>query len=173
MDVNNNLNITVNDLICPITLELFRDPVVAGDGHVYEREAITQWILEHGTSPLTREWLQINELQPDFHLRQLANRRRNSTVSYQANENHVTFPVLGRVPHPFTPETSEVAEIEIGTGFGNRSKRLRSKFLQPRNTAIIIIFPVIVVVCIAVPLGIRANQKLGKCCFGSLQLILL
>ena len=25
-------------LICPITLELFRDPVLAEDGHTYERE---------------------------------------------------------------------------------------------------------------------------------------
>ena len=36
---------TSNDLICPITLQLFRDPVLAGDGHVYEHEAITRWIL--------------------------------------------------------------------------------------------------------------------------------
>ena len=173
MDVNNDLNITVNDLFCPTTLELFRDPVIAGDGHVYEREAITQWILEHGTSPLTRERLQINELQPDFHLRQLANRRRNSTVSYQASENHVTFPVLGRVPHPFTPTTPGMTEIEVGTGFGNRPNLLCFKYLKSRNTAIIIIFTFIVVVSIAVPLGIRANQKLGKCCFVSLQLMIL
>jgi len=37
------------DLICPITLQVFRDPVRAKDGHVYERQAIVTWILEHGT----------------------------------------------------------------------------------------------------------------------------
>lgn len=61
MNVNNDLKITVDDLSYPITFGLFRDPVVVGDGHVYEREAITKWILEHGTSPLTRERLQIKE----------------------------------------------------------------------------------------------------------------
>ena len=29
---------------CPITHEVFRDPVVASDGHTYEREAIESWI---------------------------------------------------------------------------------------------------------------------------------
>ena len=60
------------DLICPITLEMFRDPVIAGDGHIYEREAIVQWIREHGTSPLTRQQLNINELQSDDYLRNLS-----------------------------------------------------------------------------------------------------
>ena len=31
-------------LICPLTLELFNDPVVAPDGHTYERRALLQWI---------------------------------------------------------------------------------------------------------------------------------
>ncbi|CAF1551175.1 unnamed protein product, partial [Adineta steineri] len=39
-------------------MELFRDPVIANDGHVYERVAITKWINEHGTSPFTRQPLQ-------------------------------------------------------------------------------------------------------------------
>jgi len=40
-------------IILLLTLELFRDPVIAGDGYVYEREAITECIMEHGTSPLS------------------------------------------------------------------------------------------------------------------------
>jgi len=31
------------------------DPVVAEDGHTYERSAITHWLVSHDTSPLTRE----------------------------------------------------------------------------------------------------------------------
>ena len=43
-----------DELLCPITLELLRDPVVlAGDGKVYEREAIAAWLARHATSPLT------------------------------------------------------------------------------------------------------------------------
>jgi hypothetical protein len=32
-----------NEFLCPITLELMRDPVVAKDGHTYERKAIEDW----------------------------------------------------------------------------------------------------------------------------------
>ncbi|UJR18693.1 hypothetical protein I4U23_005600 [Adineta vaga] len=87
-------NIDNDDLICPITMELFRDPVIANDGRVYERSAITQWINEHGTSPFTRQPLQLNELLPDDHLRELAARRRNSVVSYNAQHSTVTLPPL-------------------------------------------------------------------------------
>ena len=86
-----------DDLTCPITLEPFRDPVRAKDGHVYEREAITRWIFEHGTSPFTREPLQTIDLQPDDRLRRLAAQRRNSTVSFNARNNTVTLSPL-RLP---------------------------------------------------------------------------
>ncbi|MEI8296175.1 MAG: U-box domain-containing protein, partial [Alphaproteobacteria bacterium] len=38
---------------CPITLELMLDPVVAADGHSYERSAILQHLAIHITSPAT------------------------------------------------------------------------------------------------------------------------
>ena len=43
---------------CPLTHELFTDPVVAADGHTYERSAITDWwSTGHTTSPMTNEIL--------------------------------------------------------------------------------------------------------------------
>jgi hypothetical protein len=96
--VTSRTNIENADLICPITLELFCDPVLAGDGHVYEREAITKWISEHGTSPFTRERIQINHLQPDNYLRRLATQRRNSTVSCNVRNGSVIFPLLQNLP---------------------------------------------------------------------------
>ncbi|CAF1020935.1 unnamed protein product [Rotaria sordida] len=94
---NSKTDIENPDLICPITFELFRDPVIAKDGHVYEREAITRWILQHGTSPLTRQPLQINDLQPDDRLRHLAHQGRNSTVSYNAHDASIILPPLRRL----------------------------------------------------------------------------
>ena len=38
--------------ICSITLEPFCDPVVAWDGHTYERVAIEKWLEERHTSPM-------------------------------------------------------------------------------------------------------------------------
>eukprot|EP00730_Choanoeca_flexa_P003285 TRINITY_DN11354_c0_g1_i2.p1 TRINITY_DN11354_c0_g1~~TRINITY_DN11354_c0_g1_i2.p1 ORF type:complete len:534 (+),score=95.66 TRINITY_DN11354_c0_g1_i2:75-1676(+) len=41
-------------LTCPISMELMADPVLAEDGHVYERDAITNWLEKKGTSPMTQ-----------------------------------------------------------------------------------------------------------------------
>ena len=39
---------------CPITHELFVDPVIFADGHTYERDAIARWLRDHReTSPMT------------------------------------------------------------------------------------------------------------------------
>jgi len=54
-----------NECSCPILHGLMRDPVVAADGHTYEREAITRWLSEHGTSPLTGLALPSRSLFPN------------------------------------------------------------------------------------------------------------
>jgi hypothetical protein len=43
------------NLMCPITLQLFVDPVVASDGNTYSRAAIERWDKNNHTSPVTRE----------------------------------------------------------------------------------------------------------------------
>ena len=42
-----------DDFLCPITMEIMNDPVVALDGHTYERDAITEWYTKHDNSPMT------------------------------------------------------------------------------------------------------------------------
>ena len=39
------------NLVCPLTKQPFKDPVVASDGYTYEREAMEKWLDEHDTSP--------------------------------------------------------------------------------------------------------------------------
>ena len=53
-------------LCCPITLDIMEDPVVASDGHTYERAAITEWIQNRGTSPVTQQSLSIRALVPNL-----------------------------------------------------------------------------------------------------------
>jgi ankyrin repeat protein len=43
----------IRDYICPITQMVFRDPVLAPDGHFYERLALTRWLKNSNKSPLT------------------------------------------------------------------------------------------------------------------------
>lgn len=48
----------ISAFLCPITCSLMREPVLAADGHTYERSAITRWFANHApgtpeTSPKT------------------------------------------------------------------------------------------------------------------------
>jgi hypothetical protein len=40
-------------MICPITREIFTDPVQASDGHLYDRVGVRRWFDGHDTSPKT------------------------------------------------------------------------------------------------------------------------
>ena len=60
------------DLRCPLTLELFCDPVSAADGHTYERVAIEEWLATGSrTSPSTGQPLQSTALIPQFTVKRL------------------------------------------------------------------------------------------------------
>ena len=48
----------IEDLLyCPITYEKFKYPVIASDGHIYEKNAILRIINTSGKSPITNESL--------------------------------------------------------------------------------------------------------------------
>ena len=61
------------EFVCPITYEIFRDPVVAADGHTYEREAIEQWIHlgRRARSPVTNLPLASRDLVPNINMKKL------------------------------------------------------------------------------------------------------
>jgi len=42
-------------MLCPITLQPFVDPVLAEDGHTYERHAIEKWFISKHSSPVTNQ----------------------------------------------------------------------------------------------------------------------
>ena len=58
-----------DDFICPITHNLMIDPVSAADGHMYERRAITDWLVGHSTSPMTGAELEVKMLFPSHTVR--------------------------------------------------------------------------------------------------------
>ncbi|KAK7233055.1 hypothetical protein SO694_00039142 [Aureococcus anophagefferens] len=60
-----------DELFCPITYTMMRDPVRASDGHVYERAAITlRWFAQRLTSPMTGAALADGALEPQDALRE-------------------------------------------------------------------------------------------------------
>ena len=60
-----------DDMICPISFEVMKDPVMAQDGHTYERVAIVEWLKTKGTSPMTQEPLDAEDLVPQHIVRKL------------------------------------------------------------------------------------------------------
>eukprot|EP00887_Chlorella_sp_A99_P002971 scaffold24.g2971.t1 len=67
----------VCELLCPITREPMRDPVLAADGRTYERAAIEAWIAQQlgkgclPDSPMTGEPLEHLQLAPNHNLRSI------------------------------------------------------------------------------------------------------
>lgn len=57
-----------DEYICPITQELMKDPVIAMDGHSYERSAIENWLEKRASSPMTNVEMQ-KTLIPNINLR--------------------------------------------------------------------------------------------------------
>jgi hypothetical protein len=57
--------------ICPIMQggEPMQDPVIAADGHTYERSGIAKWLANHTTSPVTNAVLSNQELTPNHQLK--------------------------------------------------------------------------------------------------------
>ncbi|KAL0476932.1 hypothetical protein AKO1_006471 [Acrasis kona] len=60
-----------NMLICPITQEIFTEPVILSDGNTYEKEAILKWLVDHNTSPITREKLSSRVMVPNYMIQSL------------------------------------------------------------------------------------------------------
>jgi len=59
------------DFMCPIMHERMNEPVLAADGHTYERQAIERWLQMHNTSPMTGAPLAHRYLTENFALRHL------------------------------------------------------------------------------------------------------
>jgi hypothetical protein len=71
-----NMRITLKDdlpkeYLCPLTHEVFLYPVLASDGHSYEKTAIELWLNSHDVSPLTGEKLDGQLIIPNNTLKEL------------------------------------------------------------------------------------------------------
>ena len=62
------------EIVCPITQEIMIDPVVAADGHTYERNAIASWLEKNNTSPLNGDELPHTNLTPNRAVRSMVQR---------------------------------------------------------------------------------------------------
>lgn len=77
-----------------------RDPVIAEDGHTYEKAVIEKWLEKSPTSPMTRQQLSSAMLIPNFALKQLIDqwkdeqRRKSKGKAKVANDEAQPPPLL-------------------------------------------------------------------------------
>jgi serine/threonine protein kinase len=83
MQPENNSSDLPDSLKCPITYQLFHDPVIGADGHTYERENITAWIQKHATSPITRESMDLSSLRPNYTVKKMVEDFASSSLQKQ------------------------------------------------------------------------------------------
>jgi hypothetical protein len=57
------------EYICPITCVMMVEPLKDVDGHCFEKSAITQWLTEHGTCPISRRKMHVCSLRSDVEMK--------------------------------------------------------------------------------------------------------
>lgn len=55
--------------LCPLTMEIMYDPVLDAEGNTYERVALLEWLTKEHTSPISRQPLSEQMLNPNNALR--------------------------------------------------------------------------------------------------------
>ncbi|KAL2235084.1 U-box domain-containing protein 11-like [Sesamum indicum] len=118
-----------DDFLCPISLELMRDPVIVATGQTYERSYIQRWIdCGNTTCPKTQQKLQHLTLTTNYVLRSL--------ISHWCVKNNVEQPTAlmnGRIKKSdgsFRDVTGDIAAIEALV------RKLSSRSIEERRAAV-------------------------------------
>jgi len=79
-------------LCCPISMEIMRDPVIAADGHTYERADIELWFANNNTSPKTGAVLPHVSLIPNHALKAMISDFLDEALSAAHEEGEAVVP---------------------------------------------------------------------------------
>ena len=92
---------------CPLSLEIFVDPVITKQGFTFERQSILNWLRNNRTCPLTREQINVKDLIPNKCLkRHIEQCRKNGK--------------LPKLEEPF-PETTRSDQVGVWRPTGNNT----------------------------------------------------
>ncbi|KAL9401751.1 hypothetical protein Peur_005600 [Populus x canadensis] len=118
-----------HDFLCPISLELMRDPVIVATGQTYERSYIQRWIdTDNSTCPKTQQKLEHLTLTPNYVLRSL--------ITQWCTEHKVEQPTglaNGRIKKSdgsFRVVSGDMAAIQATV------RRLSSRSIEERRAAV-------------------------------------
>lgn len=125
-----------DNFICPLTLEIIREPVLSKYGHTFEKSAIVEWLASEETCPLTRRPLNLRGIIVHHKLRQeIADWRRENNALVLTAEESEEFCAFFTIPSTFAV-AAEVPE-ETPTSRRNRtslSSNVRRFVRRPRIT---------------------------------------
>ena len=103
-----------SDFYCPISRELMLDPVIASDGHTYERSMIAEWLRVRNTSPLTNERI-TTTLLPNITLKKvIENWEASQSEESQDTGVPMGVPVLSRQVSRGSPAGAHLDEVADG-----------------------------------------------------------
>ena len=114
-------------LTCSISLDIMQDPVMACDGHTYERAAIEAWLSANSTSPKTGEVLESTTLgvvEPD-----LGKAIAEATGAHCRSDDVVRELLRGARQHltKFVPELQNNLLEQAQVGLGHAFSRCKVK----------------------------------------------
>lgn len=89
---------------CPITLDIMQNPVIATDGHTYERSAIIQALTVRQVSPLTRQPMTAASLRSNHAL-------RAEIEKWQQSHSQSTIPAFLPLTVVYVQPDSAVAPV--------------------------------------------------------------
>lgn len=108
------------EFLCPITLDLMRDPVIVATGQTYDKTSITRWIgAGNSTCPKTGQKL--------AHQNMICNFALKSLISLWCEENNVPFEMDG--VHRSIKKGAGIQHIAQGEGAALEAMQLTAKFL--------------------------------------------
>lgn len=87
---NFNINAIIESITCPITQMPMTDPVQGKDGHTYERSAIIQALQNKQESPITREFMTVNDLKVNSSIRFLCDKYHSGEFGSTVNTQKIT-----------------------------------------------------------------------------------
>ena len=73
-------------MLCPISQEVMKDPVMTPSGHCFDRRSIEDWLGRKNYCPITREELSIQDLKPCHTLKKAIREYRELLESLKKNQ---------------------------------------------------------------------------------------
>lgn len=79
----------IQDFHCPISWEVFKDPVILEDGFTYEKKSISEWLSKHKTSPNTNCKIYSKKLIPNKTLKSIVGLYQEIIVSMNNHKHKI------------------------------------------------------------------------------------